>query len=164
MKVFTSTDLEQIKSKRESNNRMEEFLKGKRDEWNKNVDSIFTTIKHHNLNAEEFSKIIDSQAMALSYIQQLNDQSSFFLNKMSKNSTSLKLARQEKFLFYSTGFGIKTNLGEKKILIDAHIAENDRELELIETHIDFLRETVKNLQTFNFSVKNIISLMDFLGK
>ena len=164
MKVFTSTDLEQMKAKRESNNRLEEFLKGKRDEWNGNVDLVFATIKHNNLNASEFTKVIDSQAMALSYIQHLNDESSFFLNKMSKSSTSVKLAKQEKFLFYSTGFGIKTNLGEKKILIDAHVAENDREIELIETHIDYLRETVKNLQTFNFSVKNIISLMDFLGK
>jgi len=145
MKVFTSSDLEQIKSKKESNNRLEEFLKGKRDEWNNNVGEIFTTIKHQNLNSEEFKKVIDAQSMALSYIQHLNDESSFFLNKMSKNSTSVKLARQEKFLFYSTGFGVKTNLGEK-------------------THVDFLRETVKNLQTFNFSVKNIISLLDFLGK
>ncbi|CAG7580438.1 MAG: hypothetical protein SLAVMIC_00415 [uncultured marine phage] len=164
MKVFTATDLEQIKKKKESNNRMEDFLKSKREDWNSKVDVVFDTIKHQNLNAEEFKKVIDSQATALSYIQHLNDESSFFLNKMSKNSTSVKLARQEKFLFYSTGFGIKTNLGEKKILIDAHIAEEDREIELIETHIDFLRETVKNLQTFNFSVKNIVSLMDFLGK
>lgn len=164
MKVFTDADIENIKSKKESNNRLEEFLKGKRDEWNKKVDDVFTTIKHHNLNAEQFKKVIDSQSIALSYIQHLNDESSFFLNKMSKNATGVKLARQEKFLFYSTGFGIKTNLGEKKILIDAHIAEDDREIELIETHIDFIRETVKNLQTFNYSVKNIISLLDFLGK
>jgi len=164
MKVFTATDLEQIKSKKESNDRLEEFLKGKRDEWNLKVDVIFMTIQHQNMNSEEFKKVIDSQAIALSYIQHLNDQSAFFLNKMSKNTTTVKLARQEKFLFYSTGFGIKTNLGEKKILIDAHIAEEDRGLELIEIHIDFLRESVKNLQTFNFSVKNIINLLEYLGK
>jgi len=164
MKVFTSTDLEIIKNKKESNDRLEEFLKGKRDEWNSKADVVFETIKHNNLNSSEFKKVIDSQSLALSYIQHLNDESSFFLNKMSKNATNVKLARQEKFLFYSTGFGIKTNMGEKKILIDAHIAEDDREMELIETHIDFLRETVKNLQTFNYSVKNIVSLMDFLGK
>jgi hypothetical protein len=164
MKVFSKEDIESIDEKRKSNDRLEEFLKGKRDDWNKKVDNIFDTIKSDNMNSSEFKKVIDSQALALSYIQHLNDESSFFLNKMSKISTDVKLAKQEKFIFYSTGFGMKTNLGEKKILIDSHLSQQDRELELIETHIDFLRETVKNLQSFNFSVKNIVNLMDFLGK
>jgi threonine synthase len=164
MKVFNKEDVEKINEKKESNDRLEEFFKGKRDEWNKKVDDVFETIKSNNMNSSEFKTIIDSQALALSYIQHLNDQSSFFLNKMSKATTNVKLSKQEKFIFYSTGFGMKTNLGEKKILIDSHLCQEDRELELIETHIDFLRETVKNLQSFNFSVKNIVNLMEFLGK
>jgi hypothetical protein len=164
MKVFSTIDLKKIEEKKASNDRLEEFLKGKRDDWNKKVEEIFLCIKHRNLNSEEFKKVIDAQSYALSYIQLLNDESSFFLNKMSKNATQIKIHRQEKFIFYTTGFGIKTNLGEKKILIDAHMGEDDRSVELLETHIDFLHDTVKNLQTFNYSVKNIISLLDFLGK
>ena len=55
-------------------------------------------------------------------------------------------------------------MGEKAILIDAHIAENDRCLELIESYITFLRDTVKNLEAFGFSIKNMIELMNYLGR
>jgi hypothetical protein len=48
-----------------------------------------------------------------------------------------KKIRQDKFVFYATGFGLKTNTGEKSILIDAHLAENDRNILLIENHIEF---------------------------
>ena len=85
-------------------------------------------------------------------------------SKRSKSESTLKTLTQDKFIFYSTGFGLKTNLGEKKMLIEAHIAENDRNMQLIEAHIDFLRETVKTLESYQYSIRNIISLMDFLGQ
>ena len=74
------------------------------------------------------------------------------------------LPQEDKFIFYATGFGVKTNMGEKAILIDAHLAENDRSLELIESYIEFLRDTVKNLESFSYSIKNMIELMNYLGR
>ena len=68
------------------------------------------------------------------------------------------------FIFGETGFGIKTNLGEKGILIDGHLAENDRCIELIESYIEFLRDTVRNLESLGFSIKNMIELMNYLGR
>ena len=94
----------------------------------------------------------------------LNEQINFFLNKRSKETTKIKRLRQDKFVFYATGFGIKTNLGEKGILIDGHLAENDRSLEIIESHIQFMRDTVKNLESLGFAVKNMIELMNYLGR
>jgi hypothetical protein len=112
-------------------------------------------------NSREF---LDTQALALSYRQILNEQINFFLNKRSKETTKIKRLRQDKFVFYATGFGIKTNLGEKGILIDGHLAENDRSLEVIESHIQFMRDTVKNLESLGFAVKNMIELMNYLGR
>lgn len=163
-KIFSKEDLEEINRKRERNDKMEEFLKVKRSEWNDRIEGVFETIKHRNMNAQEYAKVIDAQALALSYIQKINEESSYFLNKMSKEDTSLKENKQEKFIFYSTGFGLKTNLGEKKILIDGHVAEDERGVQLLETHIDFLRESVKNLQSFNYSIKNLVALMEYLGE
>ena len=108
--------------------------------------------------------LLEAQSIALSFRQQINEQINFFLNKRSKETTKIKKLRQEKFVFYATGFGIKTNLGEKGILIDGHIAENDRSIELIESYIEFLRETVRNLESFGFSIKNMIELMNYLGR
>jgi hypothetical protein len=59
---------------------------------------------------------------------------------------------------------VKTNTGEKVILIEGHISENERTIELIDSYIDFLRDTSKNLESFGFSIKNRIELMNYLGK
>lgn len=163
-KLYSKEEIERIKKKRSKNDKMEDFLKSKRDDWNEKIEEVFDTIKHRNMNAKEYAKVIDAQSLALSYIQKINEESSFFLNKMSKESVSLKESKQDKFIFYSTGFGLKTNLGEKKILIDGNVAEDERSKEILETHIDFLRESVKNLQSFNYSIKNLVSLMDYLGE
>jgi hypothetical protein len=164
MNPFKQADIKLIEEKKNSNQSMTEFLKGKRDDWNNRVDDLFQAINYDNITATDFRKVVDSQALALSYQQMLNDETSFFMTKLTENSSQLKMAYQEKFLFYSTGFGLKTNTSEKKILIDAHVSEHQRAVELIETHIDYLRETNKILQSFNYSVKNIISLLDYLGK
>ena len=55
-------------------------------------------------------------------------------------------------------------MGEKGILIDGHLAENERTMELIESHIQFLRDTVKNLESLGFAIKNMVELMNYLGK
>ena len=67
-------------------------------------------------------------------------------------------------MFYALGVGLKTSLGEKNTLIDAHIAENERNIQLIENYVEFLRSTSKNLEALGFTIKNIIELMNYLGR
>ena len=107
---------------------------------------------------------MDVQSLALTYRQLINEQISFFLNKRSKEEVKIKKLKQDKFVFYATGFGLKTNLGEKGLLIDAHISENDRNIQLIENYIEFLRSSSKNLESLGYTIKNIIDLMNYLGK
>lgn len=164
MKAFTSSDIDNLNKLKTKNDSMTDFLKNKRDEWNDRIDEVFKSIAYRNISASDIEKVIDAQSLSLSYQQIISDEVSFFMNKLSESMAEEKIVSQEKFIFYSTGFGMKTNVSEKKILIDAVVSENVRHKELIETHIDFLRDSSKNLQSFNFSVKNIISLMDFLGK
>ena len=115
-------------------------------------------------NPSNGKKILEAQSLALSYRQMINENINFFLNKRSKESTKIKKIRQDKFVFYAIGFQVKTNTGEKAILIDAHLAENDRCIELIESYITFLRDTVKNLEAFGFTIKNMIELLNYLGR
>jgi len=115
-------------------------------------------------NPSNAKKLLESQAYSLTFRQNINDEISLFLTKRSKETTKIKKLRQDKFIFYATGFGIKTNLGEKGILIDGHLSENDRAVELIESYIEFLRDTVRNLESFGYSIKNMIELMNYLGR
>lgn len=164
MNLYNQEELDRIKKVKETNDRLEEFFNEKRAEWNKNVEPVFKVLSTDMSNVTNSRQVLDAQAIALSYRQQINEQINFFLNKRSRETTKIKKIRQDKFVFYATGFGVKTNLGEKGILIDAHLAENDRCLELIESYIEFLRDTIKNLESFGFSIKNMIELMNYLGR
>lgn len=164
MNLYNQDEIDRINKAKETNDKMEEFFNDKRTEWNKNVEPLFKVLSVDLSNPSNSRSLLDAQSVALSYRQQINEQINFFLNKRSKETTKIKKLRQEKFVFYATGFGIKTNLGEKGILIDGHIAENDRSIELIESYIEFLRETVRNLESFGFSIKNMIELMNYLGR
>jgi hypothetical protein len=164
MTPYNQEEIDRINKVKETNDKLEEFFTDKRTEWNKNVEPLFKVLATDFSNPSNSKNLLEAQSVALTYRQSINEQINFFLNKRSKETTKIKKLRQDKFIFYATGFGIKTNLGEKGILIDGHLAENDRSLELIESYIEFLRDTVRNLESFGFSIKNMIELMNFLGR
>ena len=164
MTIFTPNEIERIGKTKETNDKLEDFFQEKRKEQNASVDPLFKTLAVDLTNPSNLKKVIETQALALSYRQAINEQISYFLNRRSREMTKVKKLKQDKFIFYATGFGVKTNLGEKSILIDGHLAENERNIELIDSYIDFLRDTTKNLETLQYSVKNMIELMNYLGK
>jgi hypothetical protein len=164
MKVYTQEEIDRIKKVQETNEKMEDFFNDKRKNWNELVTPLFKVISTDLSNPSNARYLLDAQANALTNRQQINEEINVFLSKRSRETTKIKRLRQDKFIFYATGFGIKTNLGEKGILIDGHLAENDRTIELIESYIEFLRDTVKNLESFGYSIKNMIELMNYLGK
>ena len=164
MNLYNQDELDRIQKTKDTNDRLEELFNDKRSEWNKQVEPLFKALTTDLSNPSNSKYILEAQSTALSFRQQINENINFFLNKRSKETTKIKKLRQDKFVFYAIGFQVKTNMGEKAILIDAHIAENDRCIELIESYITFLRDTVKNLEAFGYSIKNMIELMNYLGR
>lgn len=139
------------------NDTLEEYLFDKRKKWNDAIDPLLKQLK-----TTSQQEIIDLQAHALSYRQQLSDEISTFLNKLSKEMIAIKKAEADRFIFYSTGYGVKTNTGEKKILFDSELAELERNKEILETHIEFLRDCRTTADNISWALKNKIALMGIL--
>jgi hypothetical protein len=163
MNLYPTEEVERINKVKETNDKLEDFFNQKREDWNKNLEPLFEVIKN-KLTIENSHKVFESQSLSLSYRQIINEQISFFLNKRTKEDVKVKKIRQDKFVFYALGIGLKTNTGEKSTLIDAHLAENERTILLIENYIEFLRGSIKNLESLGYTVKNIIELMTLLGR
>ena len=163
MNLYDQDETNRITKLSETNDKLEDFFTSKVEKWNTSVSPLFDTLKA-SLTLDSAPKIMDLQSLALSYRQILNEEISFYLNRRNKEIVKVKKLKQDKFVFYALNFGIKTNMGEKAILIDAHIAENIRGLELIENHVEFLRSTSKNLEAIGFSVKHSIDLMVYLSR
>ncbi len=163
MNVYSPEEIERINKSKETNDRLEEYFKSKREEWNKNIDPLYSVLKIE-INNESLKKILEAQSLCLSFRQILTEQISVFLDKRSKADVKLKSLKQEKFIWYATGFGVKTNVGEKTLLIDAHVSESQRNIELIENYIEFMRQCNKNLESFQYTMKNIVDLLNYLSR
>ena len=162
MNPFSKEELENIEKMAELNAKMEDYFKEKREMWNNKLDELIKSFNGSDLSASSVRKMIDSQGMILTYKQILSEEISLFLTRRSKEEVKLKALKQQKFLFYATGFGLKTNNGEKSLLIDAHTSELERNIQLIETHIEFLRASSKNCESYQYVLKNVIELMNYL--
>jgi len=81
-----------------------------------------------------------------------------------KDSASLKPLKKKRFEFYSTNYQIKVkNSSDIKPLIEADIAKIQYKIDLLDTHIGFLRDTSSNLKTLTYSYKNRLELLNILG-
>ncbi len=161
MNPYTQEETVKIAKLKETNDRLEEFFSQKITEWDGLILPLFESLKLE-INLETSKKIMETQSYSLSYRQIINSEISSFLNRRSKQEVKLKKLRQEKFIFYATGFGVKTNLGEKTILIEAHVSEEQRNIEIIENYIEYLRQVNKNLESLQYTLKNIIELFNLL--
>ncbi|NBO22972.1 hypothetical protein EBU94_06510, partial [bacterium] len=159
----SNEELEKIQKLKDTNDRLEDFFNTKREEWSKMIQPLFDVLKFE-ITTKTSQQILDTQALCLSYRQSLTEQISIFLDKRSKQDVKLKRIKQDKFIWYATSFGVKTNMGEKTLLIEAHVSEETRNVELIENYIEFLRQTNKNLESLQFTIKNIIELFNYLGR
>jgi hypothetical protein len=163
MNVYNQEELDRIQRIRDTNDKLEDFFKNKRQEWKELIEPLFQVLKIE-LNSQTSKQIMEVQSTCLTYRQLLTEQISHFLDKRSRQDVKLKKIRQDKFIWYATSFGVKTNMGEKTLLIDAHVAEEQRNIELIENYIEFLRQSNKNLESLQFTIKNIIDLFNYLGR
>jgi len=163
MNVYNPEEIERINKLKDTNDKLESFFTEKRENWKKQIEPLFETIKIE-INIQNFKKIIETQSLCLSYRQIITEEISAFLDRRSKQDVKLKRIKQDKFIWYATSFGVKTNMGEKTLLIEAHVAEEQRNVELIENYIEYLRQTNKNLESLQFTIKNIIDLFNYLGR
>ena len=136
MNVYTPEEVERINKIKETNDRLEEFFNGKRLDWSKQIDPLFEVLKIE-ITTQTSKKIMETQALCLTYRQMITEQISTFLDRRSKQDVKLKRIKQDKFIWYATSFGVKTNMGEKSLLIEAHVAEEQRNVELIENYIEY---------------------------
>ena len=163
-KMYPSEELKRIEERKEENDKIEELFNRKRRDWEKRLTPVFKAIYQNNFSMNNSKKIVDAQAEVLVLRQECNEKIAKYSQRLSKGRSDNALLAQEKFVFYSVGFGMKTNLGEKRMLIEGNLRENDRYCNLIETHIEFLRSTLSTLESYQYSIKNVVYLMELLGK
>ena len=162
--MYPEDEIARIESEQEINDKKEISLKETRAKITSRLEPIFNAIYAKNFAINKSKDLLDAQAKALSLRQEVNESISKHTHMLSKVRSKNRFLEQEKFLFYSIGFSVKmTSDKAKKIMIDGNLRENIRQSEMLESHVDFLRETSKTLESYQYSIKNAISLLSYLG-
>lgn len=126
--------------------------------WNNIIKNISFTLKG------DVKKLVEIQADIISFQQVVIEEIRKYSLIMYKNMPTIKQAKKKRFEFYSTKYQIKVSSStDKRGLIEADIAKFQYRIDLLDNHINFLRDTSSNFTTMNFAVKNRIQLMDILG-
>lgn len=139
------------------NKKLEELLDKKRDEWNEILVPMTNRIK------EGADRLVDLQSDILSQRQICTEELTYWMNRLSKLSVETEKTKETRWYFFSTGFGMNTNMTEKKILIDSDLRYLNQNSNLLEAHMEYLRETRSTLDALNWAVKNKIEIYKEIG-
>jgi hypothetical protein len=121
--------------------------------WNDSIDSLSKRL------IEPVQKSTQLSAETISIRQILTEQIKSMSYNIFKFRQKVKVFEKERLEFYLLSYPVKTNSGEKYKMIEADLAAYQYRIDIFDVHVNFLRETVKNIDQINYSIKNKITLL-----
>jgi hypothetical protein len=114
------------------------------------------------LHQKDFKMFAPLSAKVLSIRQMLQDDISKSMAKLSKANSKYKQTYGDRIDYYTTGFGLKVSDSTRKNLIERDLAERIRQKEILENHIEFMRECRITCDNIGYSIKNLTQLSSLL--
>lgn len=145
---------EELDSRQKLQKKMSESSK----QWIAIVNKLTGRLIHDDLK-----NIADIQAEAISQRQMVVEEIKNYSVKIHKLVQKMKVLTKEKFEFYATSYQVKTSGTEKLRLIESDLSDYQCFINELDEHVNFLRDTSKNLESINYSVKSKIELANILG-
>jgi len=112
---------------------------------------------------DDVKNAYEIQAEAISYRQSVVDEVNIYAVKIYKLKQQVKVLSKARFEFYATSYQVKTSGTERLRLIEADLSKHQLFMDELDEHVNFLRETSKNLESINYAVKGKIELANILG-
>lgn len=137
---------------------IEKALDEKISLWNGTIHSL-----SNKLNNCDPKKLIDIQAEIISQKQNITDEVRIYVVKVAKDLSKKKALFKPHYEFYKNKYPIKQSTGETAKLIESDLYLHERKLDVYAAYIEFLKESLKNLESLNFGVKNRIELINQYG-
>ena len=107
--------------------------------------------------------IAELQAEVISYRQNVTDEVNLYTVRIWKLVQKMKVLSKSRFEFYATSYQVKTSGTEKLKLIEADLSEHQLLINELDEHVNFLRDSGKNLDNMHYAIKNKIELENILG-
>ena len=134
------------------NDELKKELQETENYWNETIEKLSKKL------LKPVNEIIQVQAEVISLRQILTEEIKSISYQIYKFKQKMKIYEKERLEFYLLGYVAKTSGGEKAKLIESDLALYQRRLDIFDVHVNFLRETQKNVDNVNFAIKNKITL------
>lgn len=139
-------------------NKLEQNLESQQDIWNRAIEGYTNSLKG------DIKQLHITDADATNSRQLISSEIRKYSLMIHKTNRSRKQLVKKQFEHYSTNYQIVVkNSSDKMKLIEADIRMIDYKIDLLDSHVSFLRETGDNLKQMGYSIKNRIELLNILG-
>jgi len=160
-----------MSTKADYNNELKVIVEEKKSEWAQNLKDLSPLIRSKNPH-----DMTDASALALSYRTMILEEVSYFLNELASEQKIVKELRRDKFILYTTGLlpdgtrptgnilnhpllgNSKISGGQKDMVISGDLADYEHTAEILGQTVDFLRECIKTIDQYMYSIKNRLEL------
>jgi hypothetical protein len=123
------------------------------DYWNKTIEALSAKL---NCSAKD---VIPLQAEVISLRQQLSENIKNMSYELYKLMPKIKVFKKQRFEYYAGAQApYATNSSERTKLVEWDLAMLDHQKDILDGHIEFLRESLRDMDNINFSIKNKIAL------
>lgn len=125
-----------------------------REKWTKNVEKFSKRLMNIKEIPELQVEVFSSRQMLVEYMTNLQ-------NIYSKKMVELKKERFKVFDENANKKNVRLVSQEKAIIMDGKTADASHSTALIETQIDFYKETIKTIDSIIYGIKNRIDLEQY---
>ena len=158
-------------TKAEYNIKLGEIVEEKKKEWAGNLKDLSPLIR-----SKQPHDMTDASALALSYRTMILEEISYFLNELATEQKVYKELKRDKFILYTTGLypdgtrppsnvtnhpligNSKISGGQKDMVISGDLSDFEHTTEILGQTVDYLRECIKTIDQYMYSIKNRIEL------
>lgn len=136
-------------------------------EEKKTIDEILLEEREHCTSSlyemgflfKDFMKMGELQVKVYSERQRLIERIHYYLSTLSKYTTKYKKKKAELFIKYTQGSDLLLKTAsEKSIMMDSDLSQMKEKIDNLEFQIEFLKETVKTVDSIIYGIKNRIDL------
>ena len=131
---------------------LEKAFKDERDNWDNKVTELVSSIRYND-------RFTEAMVLGLSYRQQIVDQITQYQQVSAKRRSNIDKLRVMRYREYMIEGDLKLSASEKNDAVNADLTAYTYQLSIIENQIEFLRETLKTLTDFQYTIKNKLEII-----
>ena len=138
-------------------NSSEELVKRfstEREHWKDTVGNLSSRLQDIYKVSDLLTDLYSQRQIALEYSHEL-------MAHLVRLNKLLRSKRADKWLHYTQNYDLRLDKEPKNLLIDVDLGPIIEQKEMVENHYNYMKETVKTIDTICFGVKYRISLEEF---